>query len=232
MLQAALALKEQVLEFAATILQARPDELDIAGGAVVSRQDRQVRISLRDLGQLAYFRGNELPGDQQPEFVATRHYRVTDLPFVFTNGAMASYVEVDAETGFVRVLGHWVVEDCGTVLNAMLVDEQIRGGVVQGIGGALYEACVYSDEAQLQNATMADYLVPMAGEKPDIVIEHVETPTSTSQLGAKGAGEAGTCGAPAAIMNAINDALRPLGASISQQPMTPERILRALGTVG
>lgn len=231
MLQAALALKGQVLEVAATILQAKPEELDIADGAVILRQDGQARISLRDLGQLAYFRGNELPGDQQPEFVATRHYRVTDLPFVFTNGAMASYVEVDAETGFVRLLGHWVVEDCGTILNTMLVDEQIRGGVVQGIGGALYEECVYSDEAQLQNATMADYLVPMAGEMPDIVIGHVETPTSTSQLGAKGAGEAGTCGAPAAVMNAINDALRPLGASISQQPMTPERILRALGKV-
>jgi carbon-monoxide dehydrogenase large subunit len=153
------------------------------------------------------------------------------MPFVFSNGAMASYVEVDPETGLVRLLGHWVVEDVGTILNPKLVDEQIRGGVVQGIGGALYEECLYSPDGQLQNATLADYLVPMAGEMPDITIAHVVTPTRTSALGAKGAGEAGTTGAPGAVMNAVNDALRPLGAQISQMPMTPERILRALGTV-
>ena len=166
-----------------------------------------------------------------PELVATRHYRVTDFPFVFTNGAMAAEVEVDPDTGFVKVLNFWAVEDCGRVINPELVDGQIRGGVVQGIGGAFYEECVYSEDGQLQNATMADYLVPMAFEMPDIIVEHVETPTKTSVLGAKGAGEAGTGGAPAALMNAVNDALRPLGTSIHQMPMTPERILKALGTV-
>jgi carbon-monoxide dehydrogenase large subunit len=144
---------------------------------------------------------------------------------------MASYVEVDPDTGVTRLLGHWVVEDVGTILNRQLVDEQIRGGVVQGIGGALFEECHYTDEGQLQNATLADYLVPMASEMPDITIAHVVTPTRTSLLGAKGAGEAGTTGAPGAVMNAINDALRPLGAQISQMPMTPERILRVLGTI-
>ena len=110
----------------------------------------------------------------------------------------------------------------------MLVDEQIRGGVVQGIGGALYEECLYDNEGQLLNATMADYLLPMAAEMPDIHIAHIETPTSTSTLGAKGAGEAGTGGAPAALLNAVNDALRPLNTSIHQMPMTPERILKVL----
>jgi len=113
----------------------------------------------------------------------------------------------------------------------MLVDEQIRGGVVQGLGAALLEECVYDEHAQLQTGTMADYLVPMADGMPDIVVAHVETPTATSILGAKGAGEAGTAGAPAAVMNAINDALAPLGARVTQQPFTPERILRALGRV-
>ncbi len=230
-LQAAHALKGQVLEVAATILQARPEALDIIDGHVVDAGGGAQRMSLSDLARTVYYRGNELPNDLTPELVATRHYRVTEFPFVFTNGAMAAEVEVDPETGFVTVLNFWAVEDCGRIINPQLVDGQIRGGVVQGIGGALYEECHYSDEGQLENATMADYLTPMAFEMPDIVVEHVETPTKTSVLGAKGAGEAGTGGAPGAVMNAINDALRPLGASIHQMPMTPERILKALGTV-
>jgi carbon-monoxide dehydrogenase large subunit len=131
----------------------------------------------------------------------------------------------------VTLLGHWVVDDCGTIVNPLLVDEQIRGGVVQGIGAALYEECLYSPEGQLLNATFADYLVPMAGEMPDIAVGHVSTPTATSELGAKGAGEAGTAGAAAAVMNALNDALAPLGAQVTQMPFTPERVLRALGKV-
>jgi len=135
---------------------------------------------------------------------------------------------VDVETGFVKLLKHWCVEDCGTVINPMLVDEQVRGGIVQGIGAALYEHCLYSPEGQLLNGNLADYLVPMAGEMPDIVVAHVSTPTKTSELGAKGAGEAGTAGAPGAIMNALNDALAPFKARVTAQPFTPERVLRAL----
>jgi carbon-monoxide dehydrogenase large subunit len=111
------------------------------------------------------------------------------------------------------------------------VDEQIRGGIVQGLGAALFEECVYSAEGQLLNGNMADYLVPMAAEIPDIVIDHVVTPTQTSELGAKGAGEAGTTGAPGAVMNAINDALRPFQARVTALPATPQRILQALGKV-
>lgn len=232
MLQAARALRAQVLEVAGVILQARPETLSLARGHVVDAAGGAVRISLSDLARTVYYRGNELPPGTRPELIATRHFRVSDYPFVFTNGAMAAHVEVDIETGMVTLLGFWVVEDVGTILNEKLVDEQIRGGVVQGIGGALYEECIYSGDGQMQNATMADYLVPMAGEMPDITVTHVCTPTRTSELGAKGAGEAGTAGAPGALMNAINDALRPLGAAtVSQMPMTPERILRALGTI-
>ncbi len=228
-LLAAQSLKEQVLDVAAVMLQAAPEMLDIREGKVVDRASGTERMGLVDLARTVYYRGNELPADLRPELVATRHFRVSDFPFVFTNGAMAAHVEVDTDTGLVGLLGFWVVEDCGRVINPRLVDEQIRGGVVQGIGGALYEECLYSDDGQLLNPTMADYLVPMAAEMPDIVIRHVETPTKTSILGAKGAGEAGTGGAPAAVMNAVNDALRPLGARIDQMPMTPDRILRVLG---
>ncbi|MGB7834305.1 MAG: molybdopterin cofactor-binding domain-containing protein, partial [Xanthobacteraceae bacterium] len=130
------------------------------------------------------------------------------------------------------LLKHWCIEDCGTVINPQLVDEQIRGGVVQGIGAALLEHCVYDDRGQLTNGTMADYLVPMAPEMPDIEIGHVVTPTADSELGAKGAGEAGTAGASGAIMNAVNDALRPLGAPpITEIPITPDVVLRALGKI-
>lgn len=230
-LQAAHALKEQVLDVAAVILQGSVEALDIIDGNIVDAEGGAVRMSLSALARTVYYRGNELPSDMTPELVATRHYRVTDFPFVFTNAAMAAEVEVDPETGFVKVLNFWAVEDCGRVINPKLVDEQIRGGVVQGIGGAFYEECIYSKDGQLENATMADYLVPMAFEMPDIIVAHVETPTKTSVLGAKGAGEAGTGGAPGALMNAVNDAMRPLGASIYQMPMTPERILKALGTV-
>jgi carbon-monoxide dehydrogenase large subunit len=121
------------------------------------------------------------------------------------------------------------VEDCGTVINPQLVDEQIRGGIAQGLGAALFEHCLYDEAGQLLNASMMDYLVPMAGEMPDIEVAHVVTPTGDSELGAKGAGEAGTAGAPACVMNALNDALRPLGAApITTMPFAPELVLGAL----
>ncbi len=159
--------------------------------------------------------------------MATRHYVPRAWPFAFTNGIQGSYLEVDVDTGFVKLLKHWCVEDCGTIINPQLVDEQIRGGVVQGIGGALFEHCLYDERGQLLNGNMADYLVPMAAEMPDIECGHVVSPTADSELGAKGAGEAGTAGAPGSVMNAINDALRPLGA----QPLTDSRSRRTRSCV-
>jgi carbon-monoxide dehydrogenase large subunit len=138
---------------------------------------------------------------------------------------------VDTNTGFVKLLKHWAVEDCGRVINPMLVDEQMRGAIVQGIGGALFEECLYDDMGQMINGNMADYLVPMAAEMPDIEVAHVQTPTKSSLLGAKGAGEAGTAGAPGAVINAINDALAPFNVHSFDQPLTPEKILKALGTI-
>jgi aerobic carbon-monoxide dehydrogenase large subunit len=228
-LQAGLALRASILEVAGAMLQAAPDSLDVHDGAVVSKETGEARMELAELGRIVYFRGDTLPKGLPRELVQTRHFITMDYPFAFTNGVQASYVEVDPDTGFVKLLKHWCVEDCGRVINPQLVDEQLRGGIVQGLGGALFEECLYDAEGQMLNASMADYLVPMAGEMPDMQIGHVETPTRESLLGAKGAGEAGTAGAPAAVMNAINDAIRPLGGRILQMPMTPERILRALG---
>ena len=204
-------------------------DLDIRDGVVVDRASGTERLPLSELARIAYFRPDTLPPGFQAELVATRHYVPRAWPFAFTNGIQASYLEVDVDSGFVKLIKHWCVEDCGTVINPQLVDEQIRGGVVQGIGGALFEECIYDANGQLRNGNMADYLVPMAAEMPDIEVGHVETPTRESLLGAKGAGEAGTAGAPGAVMNAINDALKPFAATVFAQPFTPERILAALG---
>jgi len=230
-LQAGKALRSNILDVAAAILQVDKATLDVRNNGVVDRLSGQERMPLNEIGRVGYFRPDTLPMGFQSELTVTRHFTPREYGFTFTNGIQASYVEVDVDTGFVKLLKHWCVEDCGTVINPMLVDEQIRGGIVQGIGGALFEECLYSDDGQLLNGSMADYLVPMAAEMPDIVVGHVQTPTMTSELGAKGAGEAGTAGAPGAVMNAINDAIGVLGASVAVQPFTPQRVLQALGKV-
>jgi carbon-monoxide dehydrogenase large subunit len=230
--QAGKALRANVLAVAGAMLQAKPEDLDIRNGAVVDKEKGTERLPLDELARVAYFRPDTLPPGFQAELMATRHYVPRAWPFAFTNGIQASYLEVDVETGFVKLIKHWCVEDCGTVINPQLVDEQIRGGVVQGIGAALFEQCLYDERGQLLNGNMADYLVPMAAEMPDIECGHVVSPTADSELGAKGAGEAGTAGAPASVMNAINDALRPLGAEpLTDMPFTPDKILKALAKI-
>jgi carbon-monoxide dehydrogenase large subunit len=230
-LRAARILKGHLLAIAAASLKTDAAGLDLRGGSVVDRETGAPRMSVADVARLGYFRADLLPAGFQAQLSAVAHYVRQGLPFDFSNGIHASYVEVDVDTGLVRLLKHAMVSDSGTVLNPLLVDEQARGGAVQGIGAALFEECLYGSDGQLQNGTLADYLVPLATEMPDMTVDHVETPTRTSELGVKGAGECGTAGATGAVMNAVNDALRPLGASVTRLPMTPERILRALGRV-
>ncbi|HYI85536.1 MAG TPA: xanthine dehydrogenase family protein molybdopterin-binding subunit [Burkholderiales bacterium] len=182
---------------------------------------------LSEIAAVMNYRQHLLPPGLEAGPAVTAH-AVMPQPYLLANGIHASLIELDPQTGFVKLLKHWVVEDCGRVINPLLADEQLRGGVVQGLGAALYEECIYDEGAQIVNGSMADYLVPMAGEMPDIVIDHVETPVPGTLLGAKGIGEAGTIGAAAAVGNAINDALAPFGAEVLRQPYTPERILEAL----
>jgi carbon-monoxide dehydrogenase large subunit len=230
--QAGKALRANVLAVAGSILQAKPEALDIRDGVVVDNDTGKERIGLDEVARVAYFRPDTLPPGFQAELMATRHYVPRAWPFAFTNGIQAAYVEIDVESGFIKLLKHWCVEDCGTVINPQLVDEQIRGGVVQGLGAVLFEHCVYDAQGQLLNGNMADYLVPMAAEMPDIEIAHVVSPTADSELGAKGAGEAGTAGAPGAVMNAVNDALAPFNVTITEMPITPGVVLRALWKAG
>lgn len=230
-LQAARKLKANLLAVAGLILQAQPGELDIRADWIVEAVTGQQRLSLAEVARIAFFRSDTLPPETQAQLSVVHHYAPQGYPFAFTNGAQGCLVEVDAETGFVKILKHWVVEDCGRIINPLLVDEQVRGGVVQGLGAAFFEECLYNEDGQLTNGSLADYLVPMACEMPDIEISHVETPTRDTELGAKGCGEAGTAAASAAAMNAVNDALVGHGAVLTQIPMTPTRILRALGTI-
>jgi carbon-monoxide dehydrogenase large subunit len=230
-LQAARDLRAEILSIAGTLLQAPAEALDIVDGHVVDAGTTTRRISLAEIGRIGHFQLGELPNSVQPVLSLTRRFRLLDDLYIFTNGISGSYIELDPDTGFFKLLKHWVVEDCGRIVNPQLADEQVRGGCVQGLGGGLYEHCIYDEHAQLVNGTMADYLTPMAAEMPDIDVAHVQTFTSVSELGAKGVGESGTASAPAVVMNAVNDALRPFGARITEQPMTPEVILRALGKV-
>ena len=230
--QAGKALRQNVLAVAGIDPAGQARDAGHPQRRVVDADTGTERIGLDELARIAYFRPDTLPPGFQAELVATRHYVPRAWAFAFTNGIQASYLEVDTDSGFVKLLKHWCVEDCGTVINPQLVDEQMRGGVVQGIGAALFEQCLYDERGQMLNGNMADYLVPMAVEMPDIEVGHVVTPTADSELGAKGAGEAGTAGAPGCVMNAINDALRPLGAApLTDMPFTPDKILRALGKV-
>jgi len=230
-LQTGKAIRANILKVAAAILQCEPEDLDIRLGKIVDALTGEVKLDLAELGRVAYFRPDTLPKDFQSELTVTRHYVPRHQGFAFTNGIQLSHVEVTVETGFVRLLKHWCVEDCGRVINPRLVDEQIRGAIVQGIGAALYEHLVYDEQGQLLTGTMMDYLVPMAAEMPEIVVGHVETPTAYSEGGFKGAGEAGTAGAPGAVLNAVNDALAPFGARVTSQPITPEVVLKALGAL-
>lgn len=225
-------LRDEVLKAAAALLQAAPDALDIRDGQVVDAATGTPRMALGELARTVIFQGFELPAGVQPQMTTAHHYRREKDPALTTNGFQASLVEIDVETGIVTPLRHWAVGDCGRLINPLLVEEQMRGGVVQGIGEALFEACRYDAETgQFLSGTLADYLLPMAAEMPDIAVSHIETPYSGSVLGAKGAGEAGTAGAPAAVLNAVNDALAMHGASLATLPVTPVAVLRALGKI-
>jgi carbon-monoxide dehydrogenase large subunit len=229
-LLASRQLLTQLTQLAAAVMQVDTAQVQWREGAF--HHGTQSVDWLR-LAQMLHFRLHELPAGVQPQsFAIASASAVPSQPFMASNGIQASWLEVDADTGFVTLLKHWVVEDCGRVLNPLLADEQLRGGVVQGIGAALFEECRYDEQGQHLTSTLADYLVPMAGEMPDIVIAHVHTPVTHTLLGAKGIGEAGTIGAGAAVANAVHNALAPWGVHIASQPYTPEKILQALGRVG
>jgi carbon-monoxide dehydrogenase large subunit len=227
-LRAGTMLKQNILTLAGTITQTPPEALDIAGGQIINIETGNNVLSLTDIGRIGYFRQDTLPKDFDVQLSVTASFVANDNVYYMANGVQASYVEVDCETGFIKMLGQWAVDDCGRIINPLLVDEQVRGGIVQGIGSVLFEECLYSDDANLLNGTLADYVLPMSYDVPDIWVGHVETPEASTKLGAKGIGEAGLIGAMGAVWVAVNDALKPFGAKVLHQPFTPERVLDAL----
>jgi aerobic carbon-monoxide dehydrogenase large subunit len=225
-LLAARALGERIRSAAAALLEANAADIELGGGRAVVRGSPGRGLSYSEIARAAHFRSNELRG-VEPSLEATVHY-TNPAPWTFTNGAHLAVVEVEVETGRVRVLRYVAVDDCGRMVNPALVEGQIAGGVAQGLGGALKEHCVYDEAGQLLTTTLMDYAVPTFADVPAIETHHIESPAPTIAGGFKGAGEAGATGAPAAILNAVNDALSPLGVMLTDQPITPERVVQAL----
>jgi carbon-monoxide dehydrogenase large subunit len=225
-LLAARALADKIRVVAGMLLEAHAADIELRGGQAQVRGSPTRSLPFAALARTAYFRSNELRG-AEPSLEVTVHY-TNPTAWTFTNGAHLAVVEVDAETGKVRVLRYVAVDDCGRIVNPALVEGQIAGGVAQGLGGALSEHCVYDGAGQLLSATLMDYAVPTSADVPPIEMHHLETPAPAIVGGFKGAGEAGATGAPAAILNAVNDALAPLGVMLTDQPITPERVVRAL----
>ncbi len=222
---AAETLADKVRRIAGHLLEAHADDVELRERAAFVRgTDRSV--SLRDVAATAHFRTPKLPPDLERGLDVTRFYEPPAMTWI--NGAHLAVVEVDARTGFVKLLRYVALDDCGRQINPFIVQGQVRGGVIQGIGGALFEHLQYDAQGQLTTGTLMDYLVPLATDVPDVELLHRETPSTLNPNGTKGAGEAGTSGAPAAILNAVNDALAPLGAEVTVQPITPEVVLAAI----
>ena len=224
---AARKIRDKLLVIAGDVLEASPDDIVLQDGAAkVSGTDRMVAIAT--LARAAYHQSHRFK-TIAPGLSETAHY---DPPGTFSNACHVAIVEVDVETGRVRIEKFLAVEDAGRIINPLIADGQVHGGIAQGIGNALFEEIVYDGLGNIQTATLADYLPPTAREIPPIELHHIETPAASSVTGAKGLGEGGAIGAPAAVLNAVNDALSPFGVSIDEIPATPQRIRAALRAAG
>jgi carbon-monoxide dehydrogenase large subunit len=220
-------MREQILALAADMLEASPGDLVLAGGFAGVRGSRSRRVSIPDVARRANHQPDLLPDGVEPGLEVTRRYMPPD-PGTFSSAAHAAHVEVDVETGDVRVLRYVVIEDCGTVVNPMIVDGQVHGGVAQGIGGALYEHLAYDAGGSLLATSFMDYLLPGATEVPAIDVRHIESPAPDVPGGFKGMGEGGAIPAPAVIVAAVNDALQPFGVVADHTPLTPDWIACAV----
>jgi carbon-monoxide dehydrogenase large subunit len=221
---AAQKIRNKLLIAASHILEASADDIVLEdGNAKVSGTDRTVAISA--LARAAYFQTHQFKGDLTAGLNESADY---DPPGTFSNACHVAIVEVDIETGHVTLEKFLAVEDAGRIINPMIADGQVHGGIAQGIGNALLEEIVYDAFGNVQTATLADFTPPTARDIPPIELHHIETPAASSITGAKGLGEGGAIGAPAAVINAVNDALSPFGVSIDEMPATPQRIRAAL----
>ena len=219
-------LAERILKIGAGLLQARREDVRIEAGEVVGPSGR---IAVAEVARTWYRRPQDLPPDLNPGGLElTGGYKAKRDTGTFSYAAHAAVVAVDPETGEIEILDYVVVEDGGVLVNPMIVDGQILGGSAQGIGTALYEEMRYDAQGQPLASTLSDYMLPGPTEVPDIRILHMETPSPYTRFGQKGIGEGGAIAPPAAITNAINDALKDTGAELLVSPITPRRIVEAI----
>lgn len=221
----------KILRLAARHLGVGEDEIDLDEGVATARTGNKPSVGFGELAFLA----QGMPGfSMEPgDHVGLEHTAYfTPVQAAYCSGSHVAEVEVDVATGGVTVLDYSVAHDAGNIINPLVVDGQVQGGVAHGIGNALFEWMKYDDNAQPVTATFADYLIPMATDVPNCRISHVETPCPFNPLGVKGAGEGGTIPAPAAIISAVEDALSPFGCTFPDAPLFPDRIVRALSQAG
>jgi len=225
---AAQKVRAKLIKLASHMLEAAPGDIVLEDGAAkVAGTDRSIAISA--LAREAYTQTHRFKGEIEPGLTETGTY---DPPGTFSNACHVAEVEVDIDTGRTTVTRYLVAEDAGRIINPMIADGQVHGGVAQGIGNALYEEIVYDENGAPLTATLADYMTPTAHEMPAIELHHRETPSTESITKAKGLGEGGGIGAPAAVVNAINDALAPFDVAIDEIPATPQRVRAALRAKG
>jgi aerobic carbon-monoxide dehydrogenase large subunit len=227
--RASRLLRDKLCRIGAHLLQCEVTAVRCADGVV---QGPQSSVSIAEIAKVAHLRMDGLPPGVDPLLDATATYEPGVGTGVFSYATHGAVVAVDPETGFVELLDYAVAEDCGTMVNPMIVEGQIRGGVVQGIGTALYEEIPYDEHGQPLAGTFADYLMPGAAELPAIKIGHLHTPATATEYGMKGMGEGGAVAPPAAIANAVRDALAAIGApngpEVNETPITPRRVLAAI----
>ena len=219
-------LVRRIAKIGASLLQADPATVTVQNGCV---QGSAGRVTFREVAHAWYLEPQHLGSDVDASGLeVTAGYRAARDSGTFSYATHAAVVAVDTETGGVEILDYVVVEDGGVLVNPMIVDGQIRGGTAQGIGTCIYEAMPFDEQGQPLAGTLADYLLPGATEVPAIRVLHMETPSPYTSFGAKGIGEGGAVGPPAAIMSAVNDALLGLGVEICDLPLSPQRILDAI----
>jgi carbon-monoxide dehydrogenase large subunit len=223
--------RAQIVKLAAQTLGVPESDIDIEDGIAIARTGNRPSLTFRELARLAQgMPGFSLAPGQAPGLEHTAYF--TPPQASYCSGTHLVEVEVDPMTGAVKILSYVVAHDSGNIINPMIVDGQIQGGVAHGIGTALFEWMKYDENAQPLTTTFADYLIPMATDVPTCKIAHIESPTPLNPLGVKGAGEGGTIPAAAAIVAAVEDALSEFGVHFAETPLMPERIVDALRDAG
>ena len=222
-------IKQKAITIAAHQWEASPNDVEYRDGKIGIKGDPSKTMTTAEAGFLA-FMGDKLPPGLEPGLDATRRFEPPN--FVYPFGTHVCVVEVDPQTGQTKILRYLAVDDCGRIINPMIVGGQIHGGIAQGVAQALFEEVVYDKNGQLLTGTLADYAVPRAEHLPNFELDHTTTPTDVNPLGVKGVGEAGTIGSTPAVVNAVLDALQPLGVTHLDMPLKPEKIWSAINDAG